>query len=496
MSLLIAAAVTFTVLCITTAIISDTATVKAESVEHSHEGYTAWTSTTSLPDLAGSYYLTADVTIASGTWIVPTGTTCLCLNGHGIIGNNGNSVITVGSGAVLYLEDCLDTAHKYTVDANHLATVDDSLEGVEGVDYFTFTGGYITGAKRTANNSVGGGVNIEGGTLYINGGTIIGNSADRGGGVRCGGTLVMNGGAIRNNNANTASGGGQRNGGGLFINTTFTMNGGIITENWCANAGGAILLQSTATSFIMNGGAIVNNYNRGLSNNMAQKPVKIGSGAIIEGNVDEDGNPCDIWLLQSGNKIELLGELSNNKPIGVYMGTATGTFTSGLSGKGTAVNFISTNDAYFVKLNGDGEAQLAEKVVSVTVGETVTYYDNVSDALSAWGDGCTLTLLKDVSITSTINIEEVTKTLDLNGHGIKMTGTGRVFTVINGATFNITDGNPQIEHKFTVSNGLATVNDNLTGWEQSREASRNPVRVICSCCVGLFGVRFCSTHAG
>ena len=53
--------------------------------------WTEWTEATSLPDSAGSYYLTQSVT---ADWTVPTGEVNLCLNGQTI-----NGKITIGSGA-------------------------------------------------------------------------------------------------------------------------------------------------------------------------------------------------------------------------------------------------------------------------------------------------------------------------------------------------------------------------------------------------------------
>ncbi|MCR5123419.1 MAG: hypothetical protein K6B74_13485 [Ruminococcus sp.] len=74
-------------------------------------------------------------------------------------------------------------------------------------------------------------------------------------------------------------------------------------------------------------------------------------------------------------------------------------------------------------------------VAGVTSGETTTNYADFAEALEAWTADSTLTLLEDVEITSTINVS-ASKTLDLNGHGIKMTGTGRVIYVSNNAKEN------------------------------------------------------------
>lgn len=103
-------------------------------------------------------------------------------------------------------------------------------------------------------------------------------------------------------------------------------------------------------------------------------------------------------------------------------------------------------------------------VASVTAGGTTTSYTSLSDALSAWTDDSTLTLLEDVETSSTINISG-TKVLDLNGYGIKMTGSGSVINVGNGANLTLKDSNPDVKHKYTIANpqsngaGLAVVDD-------------------------------------
>ena len=64
---------------------------------HTHNTDTTWTAADSLPNSAGSYYLTQSV---SGDWTVPEGEVNLCLNGQTIYGS-----INVGSGASLTRSD-------------------------------------------------------------------------------------------------------------------------------------------------------------------------------------------------------------------------------------------------------------------------------------------------------------------------------------------------------------------------------------------------------
>ena len=163
--------------------------------------FLAWNNTSSLPTDSGNYSLTQDVTLSS-TWNVPTGTTKLCLNGHGIryAGNENASVITVGENATLHLYDC-DTATKHYVTLNETGRAT-AVSGTTSDGAIEVTGGYITGGTGATDDRYGGGVYLNGGTFTMHGGTIIGNTATRGGGVFARGNLFLSGKAtIKDNTA-------------------------------------------------------------------------------------------------------------------------------------------------------------------------------------------------------------------------------------------------------------------------------------------------------
>ncbi|MBO4655736.1 MAG: InlB B-repeat-containing protein [Bacteroidales bacterium] len=110
---------------------------------------------------------------------------------------------------------------------------------------------------------------------------------------------------------------------------------------------------------------------------------------------------------------------------------------------------------------------ISKVVASVTTSANVTTnYNNFSDAVSAWENNSTLTLLANVETDNTITVDD-TCTLDLNGYGIKRTGSGRVIVLSGSANLTINDSRPSAEHRFTVTNaygdaGLGVVNDALT----------------------------------
>ena len=177
----------------------------ADAADHTHTGWTKWTSTDTLPAAPGNYMLTGNVMLRQ-SWLVPKGTTRLCLEGHSIIysGSSG-SVIQVQPEATLELFD---------------------LDGNNGL---------ITGGKGNDNSAA-----------YL------------GGGVSVSGTFIMNGGQINGNMAST--------GGGVYISSTgvFTMNGGIITGNTSALNGGGVAVKN---KFNVSGGATVTGNTKGSAAN-------------------------------------------------------------------------------------------------------------------------------------------------------------------------------------------------------------------------------------
>ena len=170
---------------------------------HGEEELTAWQQTDSLPDTSGSYYLTGDVTLASGQTLGNDVT--LCVNGHSVNGDvtvtgsftltdcgsgsvTGN--VTVNEGGSFALEDC---ALSGGIDNNGTLTVTDGTVtaaggiGVDNKGTFTMNSGTITAASGTgvAND----------GTLTMNGGTVTG--CDKGiegsGGITVSGKVKISG---------------------------------------------------------------------------------------------------------------------------------------------------------------------------------------------------------------------------------------------------------------------------------------------------------------
>ena len=127
-----------------------------------------------------------------------------------------------------------------------------------------------------------------------------------------------------------------------------------------------------------------------------------------------------------------------------------------------AVYYRVAGDADHVNspVYGPIDVSILSTVAYVTTSTSVsTYYADLASALSAWEANSTLTLLADATISSRIDIDN-TRTLDLNGYGIKTTGNDCIFLVQVGGDLTMIDSHPtRSTRTFNVSNHLATLAD-------------------------------------
>ena len=147
---------------------------------HGEEELTAWQQTDSLPDTSGSYYLTGNVTLASGQTL--SNDVTLCVNGHSV----NRDVTVTGS---FTLTDCGSgsVTGNVTVNGGGSFTLEDcALSGkIENSGMLTVTDGIVTASEGDAVTNHG--------TFTMNSGTI---TAASGTGVANNGTLIMNGGTV------------------------------------------------------------------------------------------------------------------------------------------------------------------------------------------------------------------------------------------------------------------------------------------------------------
>ena len=486
---------------------------------HTHNTSTTWTAADSLPDSAGSYYLTRSV---SGSWTVPTGEVNLCLNGQTI-----NGKITVGSGATLTLTDCSDSGRvqgEVTVNGGKFELYDGTITGgvqvgKKGADYqtgssFTMYGGAITG------NEDYGGVFLVGTTNHIDPPS-----------------FTMHGGTISDNTAGASDGGG----GGVYVGEkcSFTMDGGTITGNTAtAGNGGGIYIHFNAGNVSISNAAITGNkasatgdtrYGHGggiySERGVTVKNVTItgnnstfagggiyGKGAItLTDATVTDNNQYDVYydgtestnpkLTVSGSvkagyyanydwKLPILvsGALSEDSVIhvGVREGIKLGAIAEPASGVTLrAENFKADAADSETSLGKDGKVYLVscthemddtgytckkcKTQFDARVGDSA-YYQTLTKAFDA-ARGSTVTLLRDVTLTENCSSSYTyPATLDLNG---KTVSGGRYPIRVGGGnksnTLTVKDsskggGTQALNVKFSVgSNGTLAVDDSYTG---------------------------------
>ena len=242
------------------------------------------TLTSDMP--AGYYYLTQNVTLTQ-SWY-PAAGMVLDLNGHDIIMNADDYVISRNTPGAFTLTDCMGGQGRY---------------------------GKIT----HGNNYKGGGIQLASPAFYhyamsfeMYGGSITGNIGSYPGvcleyNSTRSITFNMYGGEITNNK-NTSTTGSYK-GGGVYVaaGNTFTMTGGKITGNTTATSGGGVYVDKQSNK---------------------QGNFIVSGDAQITGNYKTDGTStaADNVYLQSNTNgiqayIKVNGALSDNASIGVSAGT-------------------------------------------------------------------------------------------------------------------------------------------------------------------------------
>lgn len=408
-----------------------------------------WTSGNSLPDTAGNYCLTTDVTVNS-EWSPASGTV-LCLNGHTITSeiSNGRSAIVLERGTTFTLTDC-GNAGKITTNLNKdQANNAHAVRVAEGATFNfyggTITGWFIKGMGDQEHAKYGGGVYNEG-TFNMYGGSITGCMAFiSGGAVYNSGSFTMYDGSITGNaagyeyNPSDAEEKATRYGGGVHNTASgkIILYGGTITGNkinamWYK---GVFYGETTVRNVYLDGDA------------------KITVGANFSGTVgvtvqaDKEDFDYQAFILSEGADATGLTYDKKN-----YAIDEEGKLTcSHMNEKGT-FNFDTTTHQCnvcgaacthsTVDDNGKCTACSLQHIASVKNGDETTYYTDLKDAFEAVTTGGTITLLVDVDENNWSPTEAVlyeinnpaTYTLDLNG---KTIGLNSCFIILKAGNLTI-----------------------------------------------------------
>lgn len=407
---------------------------------------------------AGTYYLASDLTVSS-ILNITSGDVIVNLNGYTLNGGGRDKGTFYVTGGTLTVNGKDDATGKRGVINNAGGYYPGSGYSYGGALYITAGGATFNDLDITnCQANWGGAINMSNSAVTLNNCNLSGNKATNGYGYPC---------AISVGDSSTAGTGLTVNGGEMFTNDA------------------AIHLGDKAKATI-NGAYIHDNERFGVRVEGSGTTLNISGDTIIENNAISATSTTPVNLRLNGTnqaKATITSALGENASIGVTITGSTneGVFTSGWStvmGDAEPSDyFFSDKSSYAIGLQ-DGEACVTEVVASVSVDASVTKYADITSAVSAWNSaasGATLTLLKDVTINSTINVS-TTKTLDLNGYGIITTYTDSLFLINNGGNLTLNDSG-DTTHYFTYERykgydaGLATICDKTT-YDAASEDSR------------------------
>ena len=304
--------------------------------------FKAWTKTDSLPDTAGSYYLTENVTLTAAVeypdrysrsdycgWDVPDGVV-LCLNGKTITMQNPadmtDDVDVIKVSNHFTLTDCKTGSEQGEI--THATAPSGSKYEGKGIKViggtFDMFGGIITG--NTSDYDTGGSgvcvVSHETNTseFKLYGGKITGNTAKNGGGVEVSkyideqsAVFYMYGGSISGNTAAVEEGWeSYGNGGGVYVShmAEFVMTGGTISGNTATQFGGGVYASAFAKY-----------YKNGKSNAAV---LNVSRNATIKDNT-VDSNKNNVYLDISTTEFDTISAtLTISNPLTGNIGITAG----------------------------------------------------------------------------------------------------------------------------------------------------------------------------
>ena len=288
---------------------------EADGKHTSHDGWTQWTSTNSLPSNSGKYVLMNDVALTTVGAQLESVEITLCLNGHTVdqtgVGEydriyriNGATELTICDCTAKTADDGAYTAGKMINGKNSCFLFDGKSEATLNI-----YGGIFSGHKAQS----GGFMVIQGkSTFNMYGGEVSGNTADlNGGAIFAAPTTTLNlvGGTIKDN---TCSG----EGAGVYtMSSNCNMEDGFVVSgnSGCYKGAGVMVANG---NFYMHGGTITGNTSKdgaGVFVNIAdgKSPNFEMTGGTIAGNTatNEGGG---VYVGNSGNMKLLGGTIKEN----------------------------------------------------------------------------------------------------------------------------------------------------------------------------------------
>ena len=281
----------------------------------------------------------------------------------------------------------------------------------------TMSGGYIVGGGN--NDTPGGGIYVNSGTVNIQGGVVAANRGRSGGGIFVqSGTLNISDGAVT---GNEVINGHTDNGGGIFLNSgELNLSGGYVTNNYkecdcndCQNdmnnkhgGGGIALANSSAMN--MTGGYVTGNYSGlaggGIYAGFWDGGVKFTmSGGTIAGNCAERGEGGGLRIAGGTNGViratDKVLYITNNKTNSKDDWGGGGIFVQE-KGNLSIVNSLITNNSAGGFGGGVGACPTGETLIVNKDGAAI--YENKASGTNMSGGGNNKTYDSTLAKTSEV----------------------------------------------------------------------------------------------
>ena len=361
------------------------------------------------------------------------------------------SVLAEGKAATLDLNGKTlahaDETNKYALNNHGTLTIKDS-KGNGSINSRGIYNGYGNGgenvatAKLTIVNGTFNAKGTNGGAAVFNYGIVDVN----------GGAFTSIGGYSLNNQSGasmTIADGVTANNGLYATGATVTINGGEIS----GNRSGCHVIYAYNSAVTINGGTLYNN-NSGNSTVMAAGSTKItyngGTYGIKDGRVPGNGNTWTSCLLDSQNSAEVVvNDGTYNGGFRVQAGTSMtinggsfndcygsnyniygtvtvkgGTYTDAAA-IAFAVKYVA--EGYMAVDNGDNTSSVI--MPAAKVGSTI--YTSIDEAITAWTNNSTLTLLNDVTLSDVVTLNSTEHhILDLGTYTMTAASGKNAFEII------------------------------------------------------------------
>ncbi len=405
-------------------------------------------------------------TTINGAALTNSGTAVLYGKLTGNMGRNGAAVYNTGT-VDLYGDVTNNTGNRGAAIAN---------TGALTIHKGTYSGNVSTGTSTDGSGGAIYSTNDATAVVTIHDGKFYDNETRKGSGgfIQCGRTLIVNGGEFYGNKA-------VDGGGAIAIaganNGTVTITNAIMHDNSLTGSkygGGAVYSSVNKALTLKNCNIYENNKEYATLTNPGSDISLTAANATLSlkdninvGVVQLRNNTASINMQEEYTGKLILVPYNNDYTIGLKLVT----FAKGTTGSAeyiTVRKYASktewSDDAYRV----DTAGTLQWKNPQAKIGESI--YPTLAEAIAAAVDGDTVSVLKDIEVSGTINISDnkaITIT-NVSGKDVKLT------RIVNEAMFTVASGSTLTIGRADKANAIILDG----GYEEKAEAPRKTVPLV------------------